>query len=250
MKALLSWAIQPIGMISLMLLLTLLLSAWQVRWARMFVSLSSTIVLFWFLSAPATTNLLVNYFENSRVNPSACDAQWASLPIVVLGGGIDPYVLSTSPYEILNNDSLLRVHQAIELATDKSYFYLLGFGSDRRNLAETMATVLRRYGIQDARIIREKLSRSTVENAAALAKILPVAQTRTIALITSALHIPRAAATFEKVGYTVCHVAADTLYSVPALPDSLLPHLSGLIKSTATLHEVVAWSLYKIKNLI
>lgn len=192
-------------------------------------------------------NRLVLKLENARLNPASCSESHPA-PLVVLGGGIDYYVPSDSPYEVLKPDSLIRILRAPEFASANTRYYLLGGGNDERKLAQLMKHVLMEKQVDSSKITTETSSTSTYENAQALRMILPPNQTPKITLLTSMLHVKRAAATFEKQGYTVCHIGVDTQYSIPKAPVSLLPYLSGLQKSTLALHEWIALLVYEIKG--
>lgn len=200
-------------------------------------------------SMPSVSNALVWRIENARTNPAECQ-QLAPAHLVVLGGGIDLYVPSDSPYEQLNGDSLIRTLRAVEYATDNTQFYLLGGGNQERTVAQAMQQVLLAQNTQSEKITVETQSKSTHENALALKNILPPEQTPRIHLLTSQLHVARAAATFEKHGYQVCHIGVDTRYSIPKPPVSLLPYLSGLRKTTLAMHEWMALAVYKLKNYV
>jgi len=52
-------------------------------------------------------------------------------------------------------------------------------------------------GVQESKIITEKRSGTTMENAAELVKLLPPAKQRRIGLVTSALHMLRSEKTFN-----------------------------------------------------
>ena len=196
---------------------------------------------------PSIANALVHQLENARHNPTFCNTQ-KDAPMVILGGGIDLYVTSNSPYEILNADSLVRTVRGMEFGTKNTYYYLLGGGENERTLAANMKKVLIDLSIDTHKITTETSSKSTIENANALKTLLPPTDNQTIVLATSLLHVKRAAATFEKAGYRVCHLNIDTLYSKPKPPVSLLPYLSGLTKSTRVCHEWIAWFVYRFKG--
>jgi len=247
---LIEWALQPLGLVTGALMLTLL--CWCLYGARPRLPFAmfflSTLMLVAF-SMPSVSNALVWRFENARTNPAACATE-PPAPIVVLGGGIDLYVPSDSPYEVLSSDSLIRTLRATEFAQADSHYYLLGGGNSERTLAGAMQQVLMAHNVAQSQITVETESSSTHENAQALVAILPPENTSRISLLTSMLHVRRAAATFEKNGYEVCHIGVDTVYSVPKPPVSLLPYLSGLNKSTLVLHEWIALTVYRIKGYL
>jgi len=246
----LDWIIQPVGLIGFMLILTLI--SWFFASAKPrlpFLCFCLSTLLFFTLGMPSFANALVSRLENTRQNPPVC-AQLQNLPLVVLGGGIDLYVPSNSPYEVLNTDSLIRTLRAPEFADVNTRYYLLGGGKGKRTLSDAMKNVLIHRGVNANNITIEEYSQSTHENAEALLTILPPSDTPSIKLLTSSLHVNRASAIFEKNGYTVCHIGVDTLYSVPKPPVSYLPYLSGFSKSTLALREWMALQVYQIKGYL
>lgn len=247
---LIDWALQPMGMIALALLMTLL--SWLLSGAKPilpFFFFCTSCILFFTLSMPWVANTLVYRLENIRQNPAECQDQQTA-PLVVLGGGIDLYVNSTNPYEVLNPDTLIRTLRAPTFASATTHYYLLGGGGEGRTLAQAMKSVLVQLNVDATNITTEPVSKSTFENAQALVKLLPPSDATKIQLLTSKLHVNRASATFEKAGYQVCHIGVDSQYSVPKLPVALLPYLSGLQKTTFALHEWMALTVYRIKGYL
>lgn len=251
MDTLIDWALQPLGLIACTMLLTLLV--WCFSGAKPvapFLLFGTSMLMLLVFSAPSVANALVAHFEQSRQNSSECLTSASSTPLVVLGGGIDLYVLDNSPYEVLSNDSLVRTLRATEFADTNTRIYLLGGGNSERTLADNMKQVLINLNVDPNNIIVETVSKSTHENAQALLSILPPSQAPVIRLLTSQLHVGRAAATFEKNGYQICHIGVDSLYSVPKPPVSFLPYLTGLTKSTFAFHEWLALTVYRIKGYL
>lgn len=195
-------------------------------------------------------NALVFQIETWRKNPIFCAEPNYLKTIVVLGGGLDKYVASNSAYEILDQDSQLRVNRAIEVAAPDSHFYLLGGSNHERKPAMFMANLLIDRNIENERVHLETASLSTHENALALTKLLPPEEHPNITLVTSAIHIPRAASVFEFHGYQVCHVTADSRYSPAAPPVSYLPYLNSLNKTHAVYQELLATFVYKLRGYI
>ncbi len=247
---LIDWVLQPVGMTAFFLLLLILvwLLFYGARPRLPFLWAFFTGGLFWLLASAGFSNYVVWKIENWRTNSAQCDALAENVPVVVLTGGLDKYVLSDDPYQILSRDSLLRVLRAQEVAGEQAAFYITGGVSHSRQPAEMMASVLIDQGVGAQRIVTENVSGSTAESAVAMRQLLPPADSPVIQLITSYLHVPRASSTFEKQGYEVCSVATDTLYSPAVMPVSLLPYISGLQKSTRTIHELIAVVVYRLKG--
>ncbi len=242
------WAIQPVGLLALAMLVTL--ASWFVAGLRprfTFILFLCTLAGFWAGSTPSLANALVLKLEHDRQNPAEC-ATYEPTQIVVLGGGMDHYAVTNDPYELLNQDSILRTRRALAYQATGAHIFLLGGGVNSRSLATSMAELLHQAGVPPSQITAETKSRSTHENAKAFSDLVAAKPDQPITLITSALHISRAAATFEQDGFSVCHDAVDSLYSIPKPPVSLLPYLSGLNKSSAVFHEIIARVVYRLKG--
>lgn len=244
------WALQPLSLAFSLLVLIVTVGWFRLRRYKFEYSLMVlTLLILWVASSPGFANGWVYRLENARSNPAHCVKQQPQ-KVVIPGGGLDKYIESTSPYEILDRDSQLRVYRALDIATPESQFVLLGGGTHARTPAPFMQQMLLDRGIPSQRISMESVSRNTVENAQALKVLFPVSTTPAITLVTSALHVRRAAASFEAEGYTVCHVSSDSLYSPAVFPVSAMPYLSGLQKTTRAMHEQLGWWVYQAKGYV
>ncbi len=247
MELLIDWLMQPLGMVSLGLLLTIVLwlcgPSWT-RWSGGCLILSCCML--WVFSAPVTANALVRLMESPPPNnTSACGSVAADVPVIILGASLDAYTRSNNPYEVLSHDSLIRTLRAVDLDSGQTIFYVLGGGSTSRKLSDFMAQVLQDGGIPEQRIVKESDSLSTLENAINLTQLLPEARAYPIVLVTSALHLKRAQGTFEAQGFNVeCAVGVASLYSVSAGWVGYLPHIDSLHKSTLAWREWLATQLY------
>jgi uncharacterized SAM-binding protein YcdF (DUF218 family) len=162
--------------------------------------------------------------------------------IVVLGAGIwvdPPEYGSAQP----NEAALVRLRYAARLArqTGKPLAFVGGLGWGGMDGAETEGTVARRmlqedYGLQ-VRWLDDR-SRDTEENATRMAELARRDGVRRIALVTDAIHMPRAAAAFRRAGFEV--VPAPTDFPGPQLNAVLewLPSAAGLV---ACRHVIREW---------
>jgi len=249
MSNLIDWLQQPVGFIGFFLVIALLVGAWQNRWwCLSTLTLLGVTVMYWLLGTPALANQLVWQLETQRQASAACISARERWPFVVLGGGFDHYSPSSDPLDILHRNSLQRLYRVLKVAPETATIYVLGGGTQKYKLGDLMAEVLINFGVDNERIVRERGSRSTYENAVALSQLWPADQPRSIQLVTTAMHMPRAAATFEKQGFEVCEVLADRRYSPPALPASAFPYLTALSKSSYALHEYVGWWAYQVRG--
>lgn len=122
---------------------------------------------------------------------------------------------------------------------------------DKYGEAEYVAPFLKTLGLQDSAIIIENTSRNTWENAVFSKQIVDSLQKNaTCLLVTSALHMPRSKACFDKAGLATTIYPTD-YYSQKH--DNLLklffePSSSKLYAWEALLHEWIGVISYKIKG--
>jgi uncharacterized SAM-binding protein YcdF (DUF218 family) len=109
--------------------------------------------------------------------------------------------------------------------------------------AGPMATMLERQGVPASALRLETASRTTYENARNTAAQLRDEGRRTILLVTSPAHMPRAAASFEKQGLRVIPAPA---FSPPAKPvDPWAPRRAMLWDASHALHEYIGLWVYR-----
>src|SRR5262245_6082397 len=169
------------------------------RWLGALTGLYITLVV---LSTPAVAYRLRGSLEwqyaGLKERPPDAGA------IVVLGGGVLPVDGPRTVAE-LDDDSLRRCLRAAELYHDGAPCpVLVSGGKDDTDpgpaCAQVMNDLLVRLGVLASDIIVEDQSRSTYENAVESRRLLDDRQLGKIVLVTSALHLPRAVACFQKLG--------------------------------------------------
>jgi len=200
------------------------------------------------MSAPALVNPLVASHER-RIEPGAC---LAGSPIVVLGGGIDTRSTDATRFEAMSPATLSRVAEAARLSlADPSASVIVSGGAGRPpasvSEARVMAHLLRRLGVADAAIVLETVSVSTATNVRELQGRGLLGDADAPRLVTSALHMPRAMATFEAAGLIPCPVPVGRL-AVDAPWWTLWPQSSAMIKFDRWLHEQLALVLYRLRG--
>ncbi len=252
MPLLLDWFVQPLGLVFTALIISQL---WLLRVSGVSrllkLWLACTTGLLWVSSAPLTANGLVFQVEKPiAAIAQQCDAfdeqMRSEFPVVVLGADLDAYVESDSPYEVLTSESLSRTLYAATLDTGNNRFYLMGGGQTSRKLSDFMARVLINQGIASERIERDNVSLNTVQNAEQLALLPGISVSVPIVLVTSSLHMNRAASIFSTQGFTSCPSPSGSLYSVSAGWVGLLPYIDALTKSTFAWRELLATVKYRL----
>ena len=95
----------------------------------------------------------------------------------------------------------------------------------------------------DDRIVLERGSRNTRENAVESARIVRERGWKTLLLVTSAMHMPRAAASFRAAGLDVDLLPVDHRAGEQA--GNLLPRAEALERSTEALRELAGRAIYR-----
>jgi uncharacterized SAM-binding protein YcdF (DUF218 family) len=118
------------------------------------------------------------------------------------------------------------------------------FAEGLRIEADFMAALYRRLGVPEDRIALERESRNTRENAVRSAAIVRERGWRTLVLVTSAAHMPRAAATFRRAGLDVDLLPVDHRYGDRR--PTFVPRSDALDRSTAAIRELAGRLVYQV----
>lgn len=103
----------------------------------------------------------------------------------------------------------------------------------------------------DFRVYSESESRNTAENAIYTRKIADQYGIQTIILVTSAFHMPRAVAAFEKAGFQVIPFPVDYRASYISMgPEAYFPSAHALMKSSLAIKEFIGLIAYSIRGYI
>ncbi|MBJ6761719.1 YdcF family protein [Myxococcaceae bacterium JPH2] len=174
--------------------------------------------------------------------------------VIVLGGGLDPSA-SERTGQPEYNAAVERVLRGFELLrAGRARQVLLSGGSlDPRPEAvveaDVLAKQLQEWGIAPERIITEGRSRNTRENALESARIIRERGWRSLLLVTSAAHMPRAAGCFAAVGLHPDTLVVDVRASnTPLSRMSWLPRAGALSQSTDVLRELAGRWVYRVRG--
>jgi uncharacterized SAM-binding protein YcdF (DUF218 family) len=167
--------------------------------------------------------------------------------VVVLGGGITP-APPDWPYPDLGQGADRVWHAARIYRAGKAPRVILSGGrlpwlGARASEAVAMRQFLTDLGVPPDAVWIENHSRSTHENALQTARLLEQHGLQQVLLVTSALHLPRALATFRAAGINA--LPAPTDFEVMPEPPHLLrwlPDAEALFDSTRALKEY--WGLW------
>jgi uncharacterized SAM-binding protein YcdF (DUF218 family) len=196
-------------------MLFLLLLGWALyelrrkEYSKVKVLLSVIGILFYLLSTKIGANAIVRPLEDRY--PARPLSSIHGNYIVILGGGVLTNVPDRNGSAVLSDASLWRVYAGYRLYRVLPRKIIVCGGTPLRNgfpEATVMADTLRDFGVSRRDIIVETESRNTFENVCNIQKYLKQASSE-IALITSAMHMPRSVKVFKKYGITVVPVPCD-----------------------------------------
>jgi uncharacterized SAM-binding protein YcdF (DUF218 family) len=175
---------------------------------------------------------------------SLSDAAGPADAIVVLGGGTLPALAPRRAPEVTDGGD--RMLEAARLWREGRAARIVACGGSLDGSppeAKDLATLLRFLGVAPEAILEEPSSRTTRENAAHARRLLEPLGARRVLLVTSALHMPRAAAHFRSEGFEVLPAPTDWLVvekdprSLPGRVLWSLPTPEGLAVTTRALRE-------------
>jgi uncharacterized SAM-binding protein YcdF (DUF218 family) len=202
------------------------------------------------VASPLGANLMVGFLEHRTDGAAACATISVRAPVVVLSGGIT-VGMSTSPdLASLKEETFRRVVEGVRLASSLpgGDLILSGGGWELPKEADVMEALVVALGFPSARVIKEDHSTSTFQNGVEVTMILRQKKINEIRLVTSAMHMRRAAAVFRKQGVSVCPVPVDEKWIQPRLVDALVPQTSALTKSTDAVHEILGYLWYSLSG--
>ncbi len=196
----------------------------------------------WLLSRPLEIWYPVRPF-NAAAHPQA---------IVVLSAYVDPPIYAR-PYPLLDFQTYQRCEFAAWLYRHWQAVPVLACGGRARSGDEPYSVSMRRAleqeGIPASMLWTEERSRSTHENAVWAAEILRHHGVARIALVVDATSMPRAAASFRKLGIEVWPAPSE-FRELQSLRNELLPSWRAVRHNEVTLHETVALAWYWLHGWI
>ena len=223
--------------------------AGRVRWGRRLAAVTALAVAACVLLPvdEALTLPLEQRFVRPDPAPGHVDG------IVVLGGAVDPYLTAEHGTPSLNADAermtafltLARAYPAARLAFTGGNGRLSATGLSEADVA---ALLFRSLGL-DRPVLYEDMSRSTHENAVLLRRMMEPRPGETWLLVTSAMHMPRAVASFRAARWPV--VPWPVSYHVGRRPrfdlePSWAERLAGLDRAV---HEWAGLAGYRLAGL-
>ncbi|MBI2067956.1 MAG: YdcF family protein [Deltaproteobacteria bacterium] len=213
-------------------------------WGRRRMKLASLLVisgagLLLLFSLPLVSMSLVGSLEKRFADLPGDDLgnpEWASVKyVVVLAGGSSPD--GTLP--ITSRQHYAQLARVIEgmriyLKRPGTKIVVSGAAFNGRPDSEVMSQFLKEMGVKGGDIIEESRSLNTFQQALYLKKIVGEEK---FFLVTSAVHMPRSAALFQKAGLHPIPHPADHRYRKPGWLVGIRPRVESLWISETALYE-------------
>jgi len=234
-------------------LVALVVLAWRSGHRPSVAIAGATLLGYLALATPLGATALVAALEDATSRPARCDPMPREAIVIVLAGGMKGGVRAATEVTALSDWSVHRVLAATQVAREHpdAHFILSG-GHVRGPLApgaresDLMRSLMIELGVDTERLTLERESRTTWENATGTARLIAGRgwQARPAYLLTNAMHMPRALASFRMAGIDACPISVDRRAEPLEFPGALVPNAGALSNSLAALHEVVGWAGY------
>lgn len=173
--------------------------------------------------------------------------------IVVLGGAVDARATKERG-QLTLNAAAERLTAFLALARrypDARLVYTGGSGSltaPEAREADAVRPHLAGLGLDPSRVVFERRSRNTHESAIMAAGIVKPQPDQVWVLVTSALHMPRAAGCFERAGWKTVAYPVDFLFPTD-VPMFRFDLAGGLARLGAVLHEIAGLFVYRLAGM-
>lgn len=197
--------------------------------------------------------------------------EWRHLPpkpmptadaIVVLGGSTRPadyprpwVDLLESGDRVLHGAQLYQAGQAPKLILSGGRIEWKGGGPSE---SDDMAQIAMAMGVPRADILQEPTSLNTYQNAVNVKAILEREGFSKILLVTSAMHMPRALAIFQKQGMDAIAAPTDFIVSARSLEElrgtgqgfllNVLPDAANLDELSRAIKEYIGFAVYRLRG--
>lgn len=250
--------IYPTGMITLLLLLGCVY--FRRKKLSRFFFISALIILLvagnrWF-SYLLARSLEWQYLPESVIAPAEA--------IVVLGGGTESELIPRQAVEI-NSAGDRMIHAADLYHQGMAPLIILSGGniawmdSVEKSPAADMRQIMLRLNVPDSALVLQSKSQNTGEDALYSAELLREKDLTRVILVTSAMHMPRSVALFQKQGievipsptdFTITEDGWQRLFSpnIETVLTNILPNSSSLGLTTSAMKEYIGMFVYRVQG--
>ena len=216
------------------------------------IILTATAVLLFAFSTGIVSGALLKPLEYRW--PAFSDPSPGVEAIVILGGGVREGAPDEGGAPALSQAAKARLVYGFDLSRRLGATVYVSGGrpwreSGGQSEAEVSARMLLRWGLPAERVVTEGASTTTWENARFLAPLLSARGIRRVALVTSAVHMPRARIAFRRAGIETVPAPTDYLSQSKRLSSlDFVPAFGALRDSFGALQEYVGIVLYTLRR--
>ncbi len=232
-------------------LLVLVWQLWRrrVRGLPLWLACGAAAVHFW-CASPLGANLTVRAVEGNPARQLPCVQTESTGLVVALAGGVTGGSPGEPPLARLKEESFRRTVAAAELALHLPLSHLIvsGGAGQPETEADLMVGLAVALGVPRDRVRPENRSGDTHESAVRVTRIARELGVARVHLVTSALHMPRAAAAFEAQGLHICRHPVDWRQVSVHRGSFLLPQITAMAKTTAAVREILAYGWYQVSG--
>lgn len=244
--------LMPLSVCVMMLLLALFLHFTGKRRTSVFC-LTAAVIVLWGSSLPVVADRLLWSLERQHPPVPVADIPVSDC-LLVLGGALG--VLQHPRVDVELTDAADRVYQAAKLyRLGKARSLIVAAGNQPWSSRQVPEAVLIRdllveWGVPRDVIGLDSVSRNTRENAINSLALVRAADCRSNLLVTSAWHMPRALAAFEKAGLKMFPVSVDVrmVSQTGAEWSRFIPRADVLAATSDALHEWMGIWVYRWKG--
>lgn len=246
--------VYPVGMTVWLTLFSGLLMLLGYRKAGGSIAVCAALLL-WACSTPVVAEYLTGALERQYPARSISETATADFAIV-LGGGVRPPASPRLDADLADAGDRV-VHAARLYRTGKVKRILITGGNipwipGTRPEAISIRDFLVEFGVPDAAISLASTSRNTFENALEIKELMAAETFGSALLVTSAFHMPRALATFQKLGIPVTASSTDVrvINKVERPIFDWLPDSQYLDLTTMALKEWIGYAVYALRGYL
>jgi len=239
---------EPLGLIWLFLAAGAFAAAWKRRWRAAAIPAAAAALLS-IVGTPWLSDAFLESFERPYAR-----VDWTQLPqadaIVTLGGSYADSTSSVLPLDL--SDAGDRLLTGLELARrGRAPYLVFGEGMYTNQVGQPAMlaqSVAEAYDLRPVQIRYLPPCRNTFEEALKIREVMQQQGWKRILLVTSAIHMRRAVAVFEKAGIEVVPAPCDFRVAgitVSRRPSGPLPQIGYVDQFTAAWHEWIGWWIYR-----
>lgn len=246
--------VYPLGMSTWLLVAALLLGAANRRRSAMLCTGVALAILVVSGNGRVATALHRSLEQTYPPVPLAASA--SADAIIVLGGGLGLPLAPRVDIDLVGSSDRLR-HAARLYTAGKAPRLILSGGNvfpqpPLLSESEYASRLLQEWGVPGDAVLLETQSRNTYENAQRSRELMARHGIRDALLVTSAAHMPRAAAVFRSAGVAVVPSPTDFNAVDTEQPELLswIPDASSLAATTTAIKELLGILSYRLRGWI